>query len=93
MSLVIVNAAFDSRNFPTLEIVISSRMEKSGPFRTRFSVQREVFSSPCVHFRSRTFFFLRGTREKNTSRERNGYREEKTLPKNRKKEYEKQAHF
>jgi hypothetical protein len=32
-------------------------------------------------------------REKNSSRERNGYREEKTLPKNRKKEYKKQAHF
>ena len=25
-------------------------MEKSGPFRTRFSVQREVFSSPCPFF-------------------------------------------
>ena len=31
-------------------------MEKSGPFRTRFSVQREVFSSPCPFFAPGRFF-------------------------------------
>jgi hypothetical protein len=82
-----------SFNYLTRQLLISSRVEKSGPFRTRFSVQREGFSSPVSIFRSRTIFFSRGTREKNSSRQRNGYREEKTLPKNRKNEYEKQAHF
>ena len=66
-----------SFNYLTRQLLISSRVEKSGPFRTRFSVQREGFSSPVSIFRSRTIFFSRGTREKNSSRERNGYREEK----------------
>ncbi len=45
-------------------------------------------------FRSRTFFFSRGTKEKNSSREQNGYREEKNTPEEQeKKEYEKQAHL
>ena len=46
------------------EIVISCRVEKSGPFRTRFSVQRVVFSSRCPFFDPGGIFFSRGTREK-----------------------------
>ena len=62
-------------------------------FSDSFFCSEGGFFLPVSIFRSRTIFFSRGTREKNSSRERNVYREEKTLPKNRKKEYEKQAHF
>ena len=88
MSLVIVNAAFNSRNFPTLEIVISSRMEKSGPFRTRFSVQREVFSSPCPFFAPGRFFSheergrkIRQGSEMDTGRKKHSRRTEKKVRK------------
>jgi len=33
-----------------IKLVISCRVKKSGPFWTRFSVQREVFSSRCPFF-------------------------------------------
>ena len=33
-----------------VKIVISCRVQKSGPFRTRFSGQREVFFSRCPFF-------------------------------------------
>ena len=62
--------------------------------RTRFSVQREVFPPPCPFIAPGRFFSHeeRGRKIRQGSEMDTG-RKEKTLQKNRKKEYEKQAHF
>ena len=72
------------------KIVISSRVEKSGPFRTRFSVQREVFSSPCPFFAPGRFFSheergrkIRQGSEMDTGRKKHSRRTEKKSTKSR----------
>ena len=72
------------------KLVISSRVEKSGPFRTRFSVQREVFSSPCPFFAPGRFFSheergrkIRQGSEMDTGRKKHSRRTEKKSTKSR----------
>ena len=62
-------------------------MKKSGLFRTRFSGQREVF----FPFSLPVFIFL--TRNEGEKKKQGSEKENKTLPKNRKKENEKEPTF
>ena len=73
-------------------IVISCRVKKSGPFWTRFSVQRVVFSSRCPFF-GPGGIFSHEVRGRKTPRDRNWTAGGKNTPEEQKKRGQNMYHF